>query len=65
MCSQGVTCNKELWAELESQFQSLEDQIEVVMVVEGDGTSHSLEKQFQYQERKKPQTVLEKGKESG
>lgn len=44
MCSQGVACNKELWAEMENQFQSLEDQVEVVMVVEGDGTAHSLEK---------------------
>lgn len=44
MCSQGVACNKELWAEMENQFQSLEDQVEVVMVVEGDGTAHNLEK---------------------
>lgn len=29
---------------MENQFQSLEDQVEVVMVVEGDGTAHSLEK---------------------
>lgn len=65
MHSQGITCNKEMWAELESQFQPLEDQVEVVMAVEGDGTAHSLEKQLQYQERKKLQTVLEKGKESG
>lgn len=65
MCSQGVACNKELWAEVENQFQSLEDQVELVMIVEGDGTPHSLEKLLHYQERKKLQTVLEKGKKSG
>lgn len=44
MCSQGVACNKEFWAEMENQFQSLGEQIEFVMIVEGDGTAHSLEK---------------------
>lgn len=46
MCSQGVACNKELWTEMEAWFQSLEDQVEGVMVIEGDGTAHSLEKQL-------------------
>lgn len=65
MCSQGVACNKELWAEMENQFQSLEDQVEVVMVVEGDSTAHSLEKKINSLSRKKLQTVLKKGKKSG
>lgn len=53
MCSQGVACNKELWAEMENPFQPLEDREEVVMAVGGYGTTYSLEKQLHYQERKK------------
>jgi len=65
MCRQGAACNKELWAETKNQFQSLEDQVEVVMVIEGDGTADSLEKQLLCQERKQLQTVLENEEISG
>lgn len=50
---------------MENQFQSLEDQVGVAMVVEGDSTAHSLEKKLHYQERKKLETVLKKVKKSG
>lgn len=53
MWSRGVACNKELWAEIENPFQSLEDQEEIVMAVEGYDTTYSLEKQLRYQERKR------------
>lgn len=50
---------------MENQFYSLEDQVHVVMVAEGYGTAHSLEKQLHYQQGKEPQAMLEKGKKSG
>lgn len=50
---------------MENQFYSLEDQVHVLMVAEGHGTAHSLEKQLHYQQRKEPPTILEKGKKSG
>lgn len=50
---------------MENQFYSLEDQVNVVMVAEGYGTAHSLEKQLHYQQGKEPQAMLQKGKKSG
>lgn len=50
---------------MENKFYSLEDQVHIVMVAEGDCTAHSLEKQLHYREGKEPPTMLEKGKKCG